>query len=566
MHEEKTPLANGRNRVVPNPLRMLWSAGVLGAESDGQLLERYLGRRDEAAELAFAALVERHGPMVLRVCRGVLRDAHDSEDAFQATFLVLARRAGSIRTRSSVGSWLHGVAARVASASRAARQRRRVHEERAGQGSPTVCDVVEPSDLAPLLDEEIRALPEKFRAPIVTCYMQGLTHEQAAARLGWPVGTVRSRLARGRERLQNRLVRRGIAPSVAFRAATLTQDTVPQSVSARLVAAAARAAVELDRARSLSSLLADMAGGWFGMGSTKFAVTGSLLILIAFGAVKAGRGTTDAAGNPGDGPRPSPQVAVPASQRMIELPARTAYDPDKLAKIGPRFDALVRRVRTSVGERVKKGAPLVEVQSKVLADAKHALVAAHVELLDAQRRVRIFSRLEATQRDDDARRKRIDAQKEAERGSLAYQLSRDKLRVYQVPDEEIDRLINNKVPIPQVEQAWMTLIAPIDGLVIETATHPGEFCHANDVMMVIAPLDQLLVWAEVPARHRNRLDVGGRVEIRSPLLETPITGAVRSVTDMGPKSSGRARVCVAIANPDRRLIGGIPVQIRLPAD
>ena len=163
--------------------------------------------------MAFEALVERHGPMVLRICRTILRDRHDAEDAFQATFLVLARQAASIRSRASVASWLHGVARRVASSARSAASRRREHERKAADLAEPF--VAEPrwDDLAQVVHEEIDQLPERFRAPIVLCDMEGLTEGQAARRLGRPVGTIRSQVTRGRQRLRCQLIRRGLAPA-----------------------------------------------------------------------------------------------------------------------------------------------------------------------------------------------------------------------------------------------------------------------------------------------------------------------------------------------------------------
>ncbi len=209
------------SRAAPRYLSDLFRNGTPGGLSDGELLERFaarVGEHDEAADLAFAALLARHGPMVLRVCRAVLGDRHEVEEAFQATFLVLAVRARSIRRRGSVGSWLHGVALRVAASehSRAARRRRHERVRAAmtpsttqGTESDPVCDY----ERTLVLQEEIGGLPEKDRAAVVLCYLEGLTHEMAAERLGWPLGSVKSCLARARERLRVRLTRRGVAPS-----------------------------------------------------------------------------------------------------------------------------------------------------------------------------------------------------------------------------------------------------------------------------------------------------------------------------------------------------------------
>jgi RNA polymerase sigma factor (sigma-70 family) len=196
----------------------LFKVGAVGGLADRQLLERYTTRTGEEAELAFATLVERHGPMVLRVCRDLLRDEHTAHDAFQATFLVLVRRAGSLWTRDSLGPWLYQVAVRVARNARSATARRQRHERKAATLAARFASGAHREDCGPVLHEELDRLPERYRAVIVLCGLEGLTQEQAARRLGWPIGTVQSRLARGRERLRGRLVRRGVAPGVALAA------------------------------------------------------------------------------------------------------------------------------------------------------------------------------------------------------------------------------------------------------------------------------------------------------------------------------------------------------------
>jgi RNA polymerase sigma factor (sigma-70 family) len=214
---------------------MLLDEGALGGLSDRELLERYTRRDGASAEPAFASLVERHGPMVLRVCRSVLRDAHEAEDAFQATFLTLARKAGSLWVHDSLGPWLHGVAYRTSAGARSAAARRRVHERKAAEETPQVVEGVEPDDLGPVLHEEVNRLPARYRTAIVLCYLEGLTHEQAAQRLNCPVGTIRSRLATGRELLRSRLERRKLAPSSGMLAASLSAEVTTASVPAALV-------------------------------------------------------------------------------------------------------------------------------------------------------------------------------------------------------------------------------------------------------------------------------------------------------------------------------------------
>ncbi len=217
-----------RDGTSMRQLSTLFNEGVTGAATDGQLLERFATRRGEASEHAFAALVERHGPVVMRLCRSVLRDEHEAQDAFQATFLVLARRAQSLWVRDSIGPWIHSVAYRVASCARAAAIRRRRHERRHARlaaGRLAVYQDEDWGDLEAVVHEEINRLPEHYRAPLVLCDLEGCTHEQAARHLGLPVGTVKSRQARGRQRLRTRLIRRGLAPSSALvLGAALTPD------------------------------------------------------------------------------------------------------------------------------------------------------------------------------------------------------------------------------------------------------------------------------------------------------------------------------------------------------
>ena len=214
-------------------LRTLFNVGAMGASSDGQLLERFVTGRGEPRELAFAALVERHGPFVLRVCRSVLRDEGAADDAFQATFLALARKAGSLWARDSLAPWLHQAAYRAAVHDRSVSTRRRSHE-RAAAALRTE-SVAPPAhandgDLEKIIHEEIDRLPGRFRVAVVLCDLEGRTHEQAARHLGCAVGTVKSRLARGRSKLRGRLVRRGVAAPAP-------------AILAGFVAGAARAAV-----------------------------------------------------------------------------------------------------------------------------------------------------------------------------------------------------------------------------------------------------------------------------------------------------------------------------------
>ena len=202
-----------RDRVVPSGLRTLFHTGSLTGLTDGQLLERYALGDGEGAESAFTALVARHGAMVWYTCRAVLRDDHEAGDAFQAVFLVLVRKARSLWVRDSLGPWLHRVALRAAIQAKREAKRRERAEHRAAELNAGWTEGGMPDDLADIIHQEIDRLPERHRIAVVLCDLEGRSHEEAARSLRCPVGTVKSRLARARQRLRGALHRRGVAPS-----------------------------------------------------------------------------------------------------------------------------------------------------------------------------------------------------------------------------------------------------------------------------------------------------------------------------------------------------------------
>jgi RNA polymerase sigma factor (sigma-70 family) len=237
---ESQPMSAQLSAVLQHIYRL---AGMPTAEglSDGQLLGRFVDHGDESA---FASLLRRHGPMVLGVCRRILRHAQDSEDAFQACFLILARKARTVRQHQSLGAWLYRVAYRLAIAARAETVRRR-EREREVLEMPQRGPIEESAllELQRTLDEELNRLPEKYRLPVVLCFLEGKTHEQAARELGWPKGTVAGRVARARERLRDRLTRRGLGISAG--AALLTFGGSAPAVPAMLGTTTLRAAALL---------------------------------------------------------------------------------------------------------------------------------------------------------------------------------------------------------------------------------------------------------------------------------------------------------------------------------
>jgi RNA polymerase sigma factor (sigma-70 family) len=224
-------------------LRLLFEYGTFAGHSDRQLLEFYTTRRGEASELAFAALVERHGSMVLRVCQKAARDAHDAEDAFQATFMIFARRSRSLWVRDSLGPWLHRVAYRAAARAKRVTEYRRMMERRAAEMAALRAVARVPDEIEFLLHQEIDRLPERYRSPIILCDLEGHTYEEAARHLDCPVGTIRSRLARARRRMRTALVSRGLAPSAGALLLSFASESAKAAVPAELRNSAIRTAM-----------------------------------------------------------------------------------------------------------------------------------------------------------------------------------------------------------------------------------------------------------------------------------------------------------------------------------
>jgi RNA polymerase sigma factor (sigma-70 family) len=260
-------MTDARPNPFPHLVRHLVGGVSAAALTDGQLLERFLADRDETA---VEVLVRRYGPLVFGVCRRVLHDAHAAEDAFQATFLVLVRRAPSLDLGRPLGSWLYTVAYRLALTARSNERRRQRCEEQAARRRPTAGPDAAPTDLAVALEEELHRLPERHRAPLVLCYLDGKTNDQAAAILGCPRGSMAARLARARERLRECLARRGFVAPAAEVAAALAPSAARAAVPLPLLENTVRAAV------------------WFARdGACAAGVVSAQAVALARGAVRA---------------------------------------------------------------------------------------------------------------------------------------------------------------------------------------------------------------------------------------------------------------------------------------
>jgi RNA polymerase sigma factor (sigma-70 family) len=354
-------------------LRATFSPAEAGGLSDRELLDRWVERRDEAA---FETLVWRHGPLVLSVCRRLLHDAGDVEDAFQATFVALLCKASAVR-RESIGGWLYRVAYRVALRARASSTRRASRER------PTVCDP--PSlpadrhwgDLQPVLDEEVDRLAERERVPFVLCYLQGRTNEEAARELGCPVGTVESRLARARRQLRARLARRGLAPAAVALAGGIAVPDVAGSMPGWLVVAVietGRTAGAPERIASLANAALrgiftpklNAAAALFALGLVG---AGTAFAVSAFAVSQEQRADSQAVARsaplPPEKEKPSATPLI-ASTKLLDQAAEAIDDTDRNALAVSRILERLGVLRARSGDAKGAGEAFDRAQSVVL--------------------------------------------------------------------------------------------------------------------------------------------------------------------------------------------------------
>jgi RNA polymerase sigma factor (sigma-70 family) len=349
-------------------------AAAPGADvSDRQLLDRFAAGRDPGA---FEALVRRHAPLVLGVCRRVLRQEQDAEDAFQATFLVLAKKAADVGRHGSVAGWLHRVAYHAALRARAQSARRERRERQsAPRESPDPLEEVTGRELLAVLDEELQRLPEARRVPLVLCYLQGHTCEDAAAQLGWSLRTLKRRLEQGRRGLRARLARRGIALPAALLTLGLTQKG-KAAAPAAWVAAAVQAALGRGAETAPTAARAIAEAVLRGMGTSRLRAIGALLLV---GALIAGAGALAFRGQAE--PPPSPPPALPAPVAKVPeppaapppAPARDADEGKKVAVSGRvigAYDRPLKGAHVVVYATVYFGILSGQSEEKVLGEVK----------------------------------------------------------------------------------------------------------------------------------------------------------------------------------------------------
>jgi RNA polymerase sigma factor (sigma-70 family) len=590
-------------------INRLFAEGVVAGLSDAQLLERFLNQGDA---WAFEALVGRHGPMVLSVCRGILRDPHDVEDAFQATFLVLVKKSSTIRGREALAGWLHQVAQRVAIQANTAAARRRMLERQAGQmavatstSGPATSD-----ELLPALHEEIARLPEKYRLAIVLCDLEGMTQLQAAGQLQWSERTLRHRLANGRARLKRRLTRRGLAPDGAMTGALFLrparaavpaawcESTVRAAIATVNYSAAAGAAsttaYKLTQEVLKIMLLPKLTLAFAAL------ITAGVTVWAASGAIGSDKGEQDAVA--------APQAAE--TTRPLVLPGSTAIDPARLERVRARF-APARVIQLAQvrdpgktelrdlkpGDRVAKGDVLAVFYIADVASKKNDLLDVLIQL-DLDQKI-----LDKAQKHFDSvphvfmltQERAIQADRNAVNRAL------NNLKLWDIPQEEIDALRAEAKKISADEDAWVktpegrwikrekdavaakadpgksekkedpkgrvTLRAALDGVVIELNVHKGEMVVDNNVTLLqIADMSRLLVIANCPEESLPALKALGSNERRWSVRtvgagSTAVPGTIVEIGHVTDPKQHTAVVKGHIDNPGNKIRAGQYVTI-----
>jgi RND family efflux transporter MFP subunit len=576
--------------------------------SDAELLERYVRQRDEAA---FELLLWRHGVLVLNVCRRILNREADAEDAFQATFLAFVRKAPTILRRGSVASWLYKVAYRVALEARA-RARKTAARERPGTELLTVQSETSSlwDDLRPILDEELHRLPERLRRPFVLCYLEGKTNEEAAREIGCPAGTIYSRLARGRDVLRRRLLRRGVTLSAVALTAALAEHTAeaaPAIPMVRSAVAAARSFAGLPSGGPISPRATTLAQGVL---RTMFVTKLKMVALVMFvvSVLAAGgvlsHGLTAA-------PQPEAKADdLPPKQKKAGKPdakpfpvhvvkptpgglARTAQRPARLIaaqqqNIVPLISGTIKQVGVDIGDRVKKGQTLLVLDAPLLrkeleqamaavkmAEAQAEEAEAHVITAEADVKFAEagLAKAEVLTRNSDAPRAEIlaahatvaaaKADVQAKMGKLAHAKAALKTAKANV---EASQVAMDKA---RIQESFTRITAAFDGVVTRRTAQLGNFVQASDSrlltpLLTLQRTDQVRVVVEVSDQDAPLVGLGDPVDLTLDALPgVHLTG--QKIARFSPilDDSNRMTVEIDVPNPDGPLMPGMHGQITI---
>lgn len=563
-------------------LRQLTGSASGDGASDAELLERYVRNRDDAA---FELLLWRHGAMVFNVCRRILPREQDAEDAFQATFLAFVRKAGSISRRSSVAAWLHKVAYRIALAAKA-RTQKTAAREKSNSEALAAAAAPEPlrSELLPILDEELNRLPERLRRPIILCYLEGKTNQEAARQLGCPAGTIFSRLARGRETLRRHLQRRGVTLSVAALTAVLTEHAAATMPAAALMTTTLRSSLLFAAGQTANGVSAPATALAEGVLRTmfvskiKFAALIVLVIGVAAGGVLTYGGTatpqaeTKAEDLPAKPAGSDKKAAEPTAVKVVKpkqggLPksfVQRAYtEAAQRQQLFPLVSGAIQFVAVDIGDPVEKGQVLITLNAPLLVkDIEQAIAA--LEMAQAQMELAKISLALAQE---------AGIKSPVDRARASFKAAEANVKLAQVA---LDKA--------RIQEGFTSLRAEFDGVVAERHCDPGNLVQSGangsrKPLLTLVRIDRLRVRVMLPSDFARVAERGDPVELseggfkafnggdfQGSLAGDPKDFIVGKIARISPIIDGPGRertTIIEMANPKNRLVPGDGISLRI---
>jgi RNA polymerase sigma factor (sigma-70 family) len=504
-------MANSPASAMLRYIRRLIITPEVGGRSDAHLLRQFVQHRDEEA---FTALMQRHGPLVLSVCRRILVQEQDAEDAFQATFLVLARKAGSIARGDSVGSWLYGVALRIAGKIRGGIRRRRQRETSLQEVSsldPTPEWVWE--EIQPVLDEEVSRLPPPYRSAFVLCHLQGKSSAEAATELGCRPGTIFSRLARARALLRDRLARRGLALSTGLLTALFTENPAQAAVPSSLAGATVRGALQFVVGEGAAGLVSARAlalakGAMKQMFLDKLRIWSVVLLLGTVGVTGAGIWTYHAMAGPRD-----------SQAKNVTEPAKDNSGLTGLVRVPSRKDGIILVIGTEIatGEKVPPEqiigvtAPTLEErppqlrrirrgdrveEGQLLAIVDDPLAVSDVVIKQAKLAAAMADRIATEKTRDEAKKRYETAEKLYHQSKVSLEDIRSaELTWMRFVYEEKSKVEGIKIAQSELQQAKTAfkmgeIRSPCKGIIQKICFRRGEGVHALEPVIIIQVPDE----------------------------------------------------------------------------
>jgi RND family efflux transporter MFP subunit len=561
--------------VVRYLQQLTGSAHVSGA-SDAELLERYVRHRDEAS---FELLLWRHGTLVFNVCRRILSCQQDAEDAFQATFLAFVRKAGSISRRGSVASWLYKVAYRVALEARE-RTRNTAAVEKSGGERLAVQSAADPSwsDMRPILDDEVNRLPERLRRPIVLCYLEGKSNAEAAQEIGCRLGTIYSRLARGREMLRHRLLRRGVTLSVAGLTVALAAQAVEAAPAIHLMRTTVQAALSFagPSAAVVSPRVAALAEGVLRtMFVTKLKIAAVMLfvatVLAAGGVLSHSLTAAPQPEAKAKEPPPKPKGddkkdAKPVPVKVVKPKtgglARTVVRQARVIaaqqqQIVPLISGTVKEVSVDIGDRVKKGQTLIVLDAPLLAkeveEATAALEMAQAQMEESRAGVDV-AQADANLGGDPGKIKLA----KVVQAKAALNTAKANVRARQAT---LDKA--------RIQESHTQLKAAFDGVVTRRTADPGNFVQASDSrlltpLLTLQRTDQVRAMVQVPDRYAPFVSLGDPIDLTLDALPSVrITGQIARFSPVLDVTENTLLAEIDVPNRDGRLMPGMNGKITI---